>query len=132
MSDAVSEKFQEIEVMFLEMYRTIATSMEKKRPDGESFEDFCVSLHCTLMAIPKPPEPPQPQYRTPTDDDAKSRPTVRVRNNNDEEWKEATLIFVDDGGVSPHYFTTIKVMFSNDRGWSWFRQCEIVDDGGPL
>ena len=103
----------------------------KESPQGEKYWlDVRKNLEVLLKLDNQ--KPPQPQYRTPTDEDAKSRPTVRVRNNNSEEWKEATLIFVDHGGASPNYFTTIKVMSNNETAWTWFRQCQIIDDGGPL
>lgn len=103
----------------------------EETPQGH---DYWRQVHANLCQLIRDNQrkPPEPQYRTPTDDDAKSRPTVRVRNQPHEEWRDATLIFVDHSGESPNYFTTIKVMSNNETAWTWFRQCQIIDDGGPL
>lgn len=42
-------------------------------------------------------------YRTPTSEDAKKRPVCEVRNNENSEWREATLISVLIGAQCPFY-----------------------------
>lgn len=96
--------------------------------------DYWKEVHENLKRLVRenPPKPPQPQYRTPTDDDAKSRPTVRVRESNDHPWQEQTLMYVDEKAASRKYFATRNPTSRDISRWHWWRQCEIIDDGGPL
>jgi hypothetical protein len=44
-------------------------------------------------------KPIEPQYRTPTDEDAKLRPMAEFRHRDDAEWTSAKLLAVVDGFV---------------------------------
>jgi hypothetical protein len=49
-----------------------------------------------------------PVDRIPTDDDARERPLVMVRDTDTQEWRARTLIAVDSGSSSPFYTTNCE------------------------
>ena len=63
------------------------------------------------------------RWRVPNDEDAKSRPKCRVRDIKEEEWEEATLLYVSKLGDESHRFLVI-----NSGGYPEnFCYCEILD-----
>jgi len=78
------------------------------------------AIHCTSDG--KPYVEPE-RWRVPTDEDAIGRPKCRVRDNEDNVWKDATLIFVQEKIDATYPFTVINEISQRDN----YRYCEILD-----
>jgi hypothetical protein len=61
-----------------------------------------------------------PEWITPTDEHAKQRPECEVRDNDDHEWKERTLVY-----VRPHKHAYPFVTDTAGHGECCWKQCRI-------
>lgn len=99
----------------------------QNRPEGSEYWSNVVSA---LLASARhgtsdgcPPRGPEPQWRKPTDEDAKSRSQVEVRDYDDKPWEPAELIYVDRRGDGKQVFFA-QVGCLQVR---WYSFCRIQD-----
>lgn len=64
-------------------------------------------------------------WRVPTDEDAKCRPSIRMRDAHEQEpWKKGTLVAVNDLLDRDHNY----LVHHGNNVFEWFVQCEILDN----
>jgi hypothetical protein len=63
-------------------------------------------------------------WRVPIDEDAKCRPSIRMRDADQEPWKKGTLVAVNDLLDRDHNY----LVHHGNNVFEWFIQCEILDN----
>jgi hypothetical protein len=89
---------------------------------GSWYHRYSYGSACELSAEPIE------EWITPTDEDAKSRPTVQVRDSADLAWVERELIAVTTAttGVRPNTYVDHYITFAGDKSRTQFwAQCRM-------